>query len=66
MLSDENMNINEKAKLVTNDTFIFLSDERNSRTNLNNFESTMKPTKTLSSFLLESQFYENLQIVRLV
>ena len=64
MLSDENMNINEKAKLVTNDTFIFLSDERNSR--MNNFESSMKPTKTLSSFLLESQFYENLQIVRLV
>ena len=64
MLSDENMNINEKAKLVTNDTFIFLSDERNSE--MNNFESSMKPTKTLSSFLLESQFYENLQIVRLV
>ena len=56
------MNVNEKAKLVTNDNLEMVSDEKNSsRKNLNK-----KPDRTLSSFLLESQFYENLQIVRWV
>lgn len=54
--------MDEKAKLVTNDNFYMISDERNSsRINLNK-----QPDRTLSSFLLESQFYENLQIVRWV
>ena len=56
------MNMDEKAKLVTNDSFHMISDERNSsRMNLN-----QQPDRTLSSFLFESQFYENLQIVRCV
>jgi len=57
--SDENMNMDEKARLVTNDNFNTMSEERNSsRITLNK-----QPDRTLSSFLLESQFYENLQIV---
>ena len=56
------MNVDEKAKLVTNENFQMISDERNSsRINLNK-----QPDRTLSSFLFESQFYENLQIVRWV
>ena len=61
--SDENMNMDEKAMLVTNDNFnMMILDERNpSRIKLNK-----QPDRTLSSFLHESQFYENLQIVRWV
>ena len=54
------MNMDEKARLVTNDNFNMISDE-SSRITLNK-----QPDRTLSSFLLESQFYENLQIVRWV
>ena len=62
MFSDDNMNMDEKAKLVTNENFYMISDEKNSsRINLNK-----QPDRTLSSFLSESQFYENLQIVRWV
>ena len=52
--------MDEKAMLVANDNFNMISDER-SRIKLNK-----QPDRTLSSFLLESQFYENLQIVRWV
>ena len=62
LFSDDNMNVDEKAKLVTNENFQMISDERSSsRINLNK-----QPDRTLSSFLFESQFYENLQIVRWV
>ena len=62
VFSDDNMNLDEKAKLVTNENFYMTSDERNcSRINLNK-----QPDRTLSSFLSESQFYENLQIMRWV
>ena len=56
-----NMSTDERAKLVTNET---LDNENNKRMNFQHFESLIKPNKTLSSFLLESAFYENLQIVR--
>ena len=55
------MSTDERAKLVTNET---LDNENNKRMNFQHFESLIKPNKTLSSFLLESAFYENLQIVR--
>ena len=57
-LSEENINTDEKTKLVT-DALIENFDENES-----GVQSMMKPNKTLSSFLLESEFYENLQIVR--
>jgi len=58
--SDENLNINtdERAKLVE-----ALDNHNNNTMNFHHFESLIKPNKTLSSFLLESAFYENLQIV---
>lgn len=62
MFSDENMNMDEKAMLVTNDNFNMILDKRNSTRT----KHSKQPDRTLSSFLLESQFYENLQIVRWV
>ena len=61
------MNSNERTKLVTDDNL----ENNNSnirdlypKISFNNLENMIKPTKTLSSFLLEAEFYENLQIVR--
>jgi len=60
--SHENLNISvdERANLVANET---LDNDNNNTMNFHHFESLIKPNKTLSSFLLETAFYENLQIV---
>ena len=60
------MNTDEKTQLVNTEVIDNNTSFRDlyPKISFNNLESMMKPTKTLSSFLLEAEFYENLQIVR--
>ena len=57
----------ENTQLVTDrDHTLNIDNLINNNSNNNNNNNLMKPHKTLSSFLLESDFHDSIQLVRKV